>query len=105
MLFIDVALLSSTSCQLSERKRKTLSPLKTMSNILRDVMLNKKAIYPVNGFPTKRTFWCFENKRIDSEPSAQRTPQQIGLAERSGGVMFEMPTDAIMLHVINDNYR
>jgi hypothetical protein len=67
-------------------------------------MLNTKTIYAVNEFSTKRTFWCFENKRIDSEPSAQRTPQQIGLAERSGGVMFEMPTDAIMLHVINDNY-
>jgi hypothetical protein len=105
MLFIDVALLSSTSCQLSERERKTLSPLKTMSNILRDVTLNKKAIYLVNGFPTKRMFWCFENKRIDSEPSAHRTPQQIGLAERSRGVIFEMPTDTIMLHVINDNYR
>src|SRR6267378_375988 len=53
----------------------------------------------------KENILVFENKRIDSEPSAQRTPQQIGLAERSRGVMFEMPTDAIMLHVINDNYR
>jgi len=48
--------------------------LKTMSNILKNVtVLNTKTIYAVNEFSTKRTFWCFENKRIDSEPSANRT--------------------------------
>ena len=63
-------LLSSTPCQLSERKSKTLLPLKIMSNASRNVMLlNAKAIYLVNKFLQREHF---SGLRMRSTPSPQR---------------------------------
>ena len=91
MFFIDAAsgLVTPYFMSTFGTERENLAALKDYVEYLeRRHGLQVKVIRSDNELFTRKTHSWLQKKKIDCEPSAPRTPQQNGKAERSGGVII-----------------